>query len=145
VVVINSLRRGDVGSGTEGSAATLLEQVHDQAMRASVKEATESLQRLLTGRIAAYVLNVKDPKTVARWAAGSEAAIRPESEQHLRAAYEIMTLLLRFEGSGTTRAWFLGMNPHLQDDAPADVLHEGRFREALAAAKSFVAYGANYS
>jgi len=133
-----------VGSIEEQSAATILEQVHGQAMRAPVKDAAESLQRLLTGRIAAYVVNVKDAKTVARWAGDAVAEIRPESEQRLRAAYEIMTLLLRFEGPGTTRAWFLGMNPHLDDDAPADALHEGRLQEALGAAKSFVAYGANY-
>ncbi len=36
------------------------------------------------------------------------------------------------------------MNPHLDDDAPADALHEERLQEALGAAKSFVAYSANY-
>lgn len=133
-----------VGSIEEQSAATILEQVHGQAMRVPVREAAESLQRLLTGRIAAYVVNVKEAKTITRWAADAVVEIRPESEQRLRAAYEIMTLLLRFEGPGTTRAWFLGMNPHLEDDAPADALHEGRLQETLGAAKSFVAYGANY-
>ena len=133
-----------VGSIGEQSAATILEQVHGQAMRVPVREAAESLQRLLTGRIAAYVVNVKEAKTIARWAADTVVEIRPESEQRLRAAYEIMTLLLRFEGPGTTRAWFLGMNPHLEDDAPADALHEGRLQETLGAAKSFIAYGANY-
>ncbi len=133
-----------VGSIEEQSAATILEQVHGQAIRVPVREAAESLQRLLTGRIAAYVVNVKEAKTITRWAADTVVEIRPESEQRLRAAYEIMTLLLRFEGPGTTRAWFLGMNPHLEDDAPADALHEGRLQEALGAAKSFVAYGANY-
>jgi len=36
------------------------------------------------------------------------------------------------------------MNPHLGDDSPADAIHEGRLREAFGAARSFVAYGANY-
>ena len=53
-------------------------------------------------------------------------------------------LVLRFDGPGTVRAWFIGMNPHLADDSPADAIREGRFQEALGAAKSFVAYGANY-
>ncbi len=133
-----------VGSMDEQSAATILEQVHGQAMRVPVKDAAEGLQRLLTGRIAAYVVNVKDAKTVARWAGDAVAEIRPESEQRLRVAYEIMALLLRFEGPSTTRAWFLGINPHLDDDVPADALHEGRLQEALGAVKSFVAYSANY-
>ncbi len=92
-----------VGSMDEQSAATILEQVHGQAMRVPVKDAAEGLQRLLTGRIAAYVVNVKDAKTVARWAGDAVAEIRPESEQRLRVAYEIMALLLRFEGPSTTR------------------------------------------
>ena len=56
---------------------------------------------------------------------------------------EIMTLL-RFDGPATVRAWFLGSNPHLADDAPADALHEGHLQDAMGAARSFVAYGANY-
>jgi len=135
-----ALSIGDV----QDQAAAILEQVHGQAIRAPIKEAAESLQHLLSGRIAAYIVDVKDAKTITRWATGAVEEIRPESEQRLRAAYEIMTLLLRYEGQGTVRAWFLGMNPHLEDDAPADALREGRLQEALGAAKSFVAYGANY-
>jgi hypothetical protein len=76
-----------VGSIGEQSAATILEQVHGQAMRVPVREAAESLQRLLTGRIAAYVVNVKEAKTITRWPADAVVEIRPESEQRLRAAY----------------------------------------------------------
>jgi hypothetical protein len=125
-------------------AAAILEQVHNQAIRAPIKEAAESLQRLLTGRVTAYVVGVKDVKTITRWATGEVTDIRVESEQRLRTAYEIMTLLLRFDGPTTVRAWFIGSNPHLADDAPADAIHEGRLQDAMGAARSFVAYGANY-
>src|SRR2546425_10111549 len=84
-------------------AAAILEQVHNQAIRAPIKEAAESLQRLLTGRVAAYVVGVKDVKTITRWATGEVTDIRVESEQRLRTAYEIMTLLLRFDGPATVR------------------------------------------
>ncbi len=126
------------------ATADILEQAHNQATRAPISEVAESLQRLLTGRLVAYIVGVKDVKTVARWATGEIGEVRLESERRLRAAYEVMTLLLRFDGPGTVRAWFIGMNPHLADDSPADALHEGRFQEALGAAKSFIAYGANY-
>jgi hypothetical protein len=33
------------------------------------------------------------------------------------------------------------MNPQLDDEAPADVIREGRLREALVAAQSFVSGG----
>ncbi len=122
----------------------ILEQVHERATRASIVEVANSLQGLLTGRLVAYIAGVKDVKTVSRWASGEIGEVRLESERRLRAAYEISTLLSRFDGPGTVRAWFIGMNPHLSDDSPADAIHEGRFQEALGAAKSFVAYGANY-
>lgn len=122
----------------------ILEQVHQQAVRTPIAEVAESLQRLLTGRLVAYIAGVKDAKTVARWATGEIGEVRLESERRLRSAYEVMTLLLRFDGPGTVRAWFIGMNPHLADDSPADAIHGGRYQETLNAAKSFVAYGANY-
>jgi hypothetical protein len=125
-------------------SAALLEQVHSQAMRISIRDAAESLHKLLTGRMAAYVTGVKDAKTVTRWANGEVTDIRVESESRLRAAYEIMTLLLRFDSPETVRAWFLGMNPHLADTSPAEVIHNGRFQDAMVAARSFAAYGANY-
>jgi hypothetical protein len=128
----------------EREAANILEQVHNQATRTPISEVADSLQRVLTGRLVAYIAGVKDVKTVARWASGEIREVRLEKERRLRTAYEVMALLQRFEGPGTVRAWFIGMNPHLDDDAPADAIHEGRFQEVLGAAKSFVAYGANY-
>lgn len=126
------------------TTSDILEQVHQQAVRTPISEVAGSLQRLLTGRLVAYIAGVKDAKTVGRWANGEIAEVRLESERRLRTAYEMVTLLLRFDGPGTVRAWFIGMNPHLADDSPADAIHEGRYQEALGAAKSFIAYGANY-
>lgn len=41
----------------------------------------------------------------------------------------------------TIRAWFMGMNPQLDDVSPAEALAEDRFREVLAAARAFLAGG----
>jgi hypothetical protein len=84
---------------------------------------------------------VKDGKTVARWAQGTVTDLRQEAEQRLRAAYEIASLLAQFESPQTIRAWFMGLNPHLDDVSPAAALREGRLAEALAAARAFVAGG----
>ncbi len=125
-------------------AAAILDQVHQQATRTPIPTVADDLQRLLTGRLVAYIAGVKDVKTVSRWASGEIGEVRLESERRLRTAYEIATLLQRYDGPGTVRAWFIGMNPHLEDDSPADAIQQGRFQESLAAARSFVAYGANY-
>lgn len=39
------------------------------------------------------------------------------------------------------RAWFVGMNPQLDDDSPAEAIHGGRLKEAMAAARAFAAGG----
>src|SRR5438105_4316390 len=126
------------GAGTTGAAlddadVSLLKEVHAQAMRVPLPEAAEALYRLLTGKIAAYMLGVKDVRTLSRWAAGETREIRVEHEARLRAAYEIATLLLHFDAPETVRAWFIGMNPELADVAPIEIIHQNRLQEALGA------------
>lgn len=135
-----------LGPYGDEEAATVLEQVHNQSTRMPIKEAAESLQRLLTSRLTAYMAGVKDVKTVSRWVSGEVTGMRLDSESRLRAAYEIMILLLRFDGPDTVRAWFIGMNPQLNDESPAEYIHQGRLQDAMNAARSFVAFGgANYA
>lgn len=119
----------------------LLTQVRHQALRASIKEAATTVSSVLTGKIGAYAVGVKDVKTLNRWASGEVTAIRAENESKLRTAYEIITLLMRFEAPETVRAWFIGMAPELDDVSPARTLHEGRLQEAIGAARSFAANG----
>jgi hypothetical protein len=128
-------------TGDEAADAALLDQVHRQALRTPIKEAAGELQELLTRQVAAYVAGVKDVKTISRWVRGSVTDIRPESEARLRTAYEIITLLTRFEAPDTVRAWFIGMCPQLGDVSPARAIHDGDLQGALNAARTFAAYG----
>jgi hypothetical protein len=124
-----------------GVTTGLGEQVHAEATQVTVAEATRTLGRILTDRLLAYVVNVRDVKTLARWESGRVSEIRIANEQRLRAAYEIAALLGRMEGASTVRAWFIGMDPYLSDVSPADAIHDGHLQEALNAARSFIAYG----
>ncbi|MDQ2828549.1 MAG: XRE family transcriptional regulator [Chloroflexota bacterium] len=117
------------------------EQAHAEATQVTVAEATRTLGRILTDRLLAYVVNVRDVKTLARWESAGVREIRVANEQRLRVAYEIAILLGRMEGASTVRAWFIGMDPYLSDASPADALHDGQLREALNAARGFMAYG----
>ncbi|MGH2386946.1 MAG: XRE family transcriptional regulator [Chloroflexota bacterium] len=120
---------------------SVIGQVHEQALHTSAREAARIVLDVLGGALAAYVLGVKDRKTVQRWAAGSIIAIRPEHEATLRGVHEIIVLLSRFEGPETVRAWFLGMAPELNDTAPARAVHDGRLPQAMNAARAFIAHG----
>jgi hypothetical protein len=125
----------------DSDGLTVTGQAHDQAVHTSTREAARIVLDVLGGALAAYVLGVKDRKTVQRWAAGTIVAIRPEHEATLRGVLEIIVLLSRFEGPETVRAWFLGMAPELDDIAPARAVHDGRLPQAMNAARAFIAHG----
>jgi hypothetical protein len=98
---------------------------------------TAFLQDELGQKLVAHMAGVSDPKTVCRWAKG-ERMPRADSEHRLRESYRIFQLLLTKESPHTVRAWFVGLNPQLDDESPARAIGEGRTRDALVAAKAFL-------
>ena len=81
-----------------------------------------------------------DPKVVGKWRKGNPP--QPAAEFRLRTAYSAARMLVDAYGANTARAWFLGSNSRLDDEAPAWLLrHAGRpRRRALswcAAARAF--------
>ena len=121
--------------------ARVLEQAHRQAVVTPVDDVASFLQDLLGRRLVAYVAGVKDAKTVSRWANGEVSSVRQESEERVRTAYEVAQLLVRFDSPRIVKAWFIGLNPQLDDVSPAETIREGRLKEAKAAARAFVAGG----
>jgi len=121
--------------------AQILEQAHRQAVVTPVTDVVSFLQDLLGRRLVAYVAGVKDAKTVSRWANGEVRSIRQESEERIRTAYEVAQLLVQFDSPRIVKAWFIGLNPQLDDVSPAEMIREGKLKEAKAAARAFVAGG----
>jgi hypothetical protein len=115
-------------------------EAHRSATEAQPAYMAASLQDALGQKLVAFLVNVSDPKTVARWAR-EERSPSTENETRLRAAFYIFQLLNELESSHTVRAWFMGLNPLLGDESPASALREGRLRETMAAAKAFVFEG----
>ncbi len=121
---------------------TRIAHAYQEAMRVSNAEGAAVLRDVLTPRLAAYVTGVDATRTVARWARGETARLRADHATRLRTAYEIVRLLERgHEAPTTIQAWFLGMNPILDDRSPARALHEGDHAGARAAAVAFLAEG----
>lgn len=64
-------------------------------------------------------------------ASGSQTRAEPSSpagtadEKLLHDTYQVLELLLAAEESPVARAWFMGMNPHLDDAPPAEALADG--------------------
>lgn len=63
----------------------------------------------------------------------------------LRMAYRIAALLRSKDAAPVVQAWFQGMNPRLDDVAPARLLRDGDLEQVgpnvLAAARAFAAAG----
>jgi hypothetical protein len=112
------------------------------AVNESLATIASVLQEVLSRRVTAYTVGVKDAKTVSRWASGEVTEIRnPEVEQRLRDTYAIVQLVLSVTSPRVVRAWFIGMNPELEDVSPAEAIREGQGREAMLAARVFVTNG----
>ncbi|HEY5244809.1 MAG TPA: hypothetical protein VIJ60_04010 [Acidimicrobiales bacterium] len=119
---------------------TASDEAHQRAVTFEIKDVAGYLQEALGQKLVAYMAGVNDPKRVGRWALGAQSP-RSEAERRLRAAFQVFHLLLSEESPHVIRAWFIGMNPQLDDESPAEVIREGRVKDALTAAKTFVSGG----
>jgi hypothetical protein len=115
---------------------------HRKTVESSIADTAAFLQEALGQKLVAFMVGVEDPKTVGRWASGKRGSPRDLGvERRLRDAHQIFRLLLTKESPHTVRAWFVGLNPQLDDESPATAIREGRTRDVLVAAKAFLAGG----
>lgn len=112
---------------------------HARAMRGSISLIAKELQAALGQRLTAVIAGTNDGRAVGQWSRG-ERQPHPETERRLRYAYQIVELLRQHESDTTIKAWFMGMNPDLDDRAPALVLAADPQR-VLQAARSFLFHG----
>ncbi|MFC8393632.1 XRE family transcriptional regulator [Streptomyces sp. NPDC057238] len=94
------------------------------------------LQETFSQRVTAHITGVDDHRQVGRWARERNAP-RIDSESRMRAACQVFARIANCENEHIVRAWMLGMNPQLDDDSPIGATAEGRFKEVMAAARSF--------
>jgi hypothetical protein len=120
-------------------SAKSAQKAHRQAVETTLEDLVRSLEEMLGRTLVAEIANV-DPKTVSRWAEG-KAAPRADAEGRVRTAFQVAQLLLSRDSEHTVRAWFIGLNPQLDDTSPAEALKAGQLREVLVAAKSFTLGG----
>ena len=112
---------------------------HRRALPIAAQDLSTELSRVLGRQLVAFIVG-KDARTIQRWAAGTTKPAAAE-ERRLRDTYQVYLTLSAVEGDHTIRAWFMGMNPQLDDESPAEVIAAGRAREAMAAARAFAAGG----
>jgi hypothetical protein len=100
------------------------------------------LKTHLGKRTTAYISGVSDPKMVTHWIARHNTP-RDGPQMRLREAYRAAALLIQAYGDETARAWFVGSNVELGDQAPAYVIRNAStwedLRLVLPAARALVA------
>lgn len=110
-------------------------EAHRKSVALSTADIASFLQDTLGAKLTAYIADVSDPKMVGKWANGTKPAA--DRERRLRDAHQIFQTIMAAEDEYVARAWFIGMNPNLEDQTPADVLREGRARDVMAAARTY--------
>lgn len=109
---------------------------HKDSIQISAQDLSGELARVL-GRQLLGVIVGKGARTIQRWISGDSTPLA-DDERRLRNAYQVYLVLSPVEGDHTVRAWFMGMNPQLEDEAPAEGLAADKYREVMSAARAFV-------
>lgn len=120
------------------------ELAYERAIRSGFDEVAGQLSELLPHRLVAYIGGVKETRAVDQWAVGDREP-DGETQTRLRLALQVALMIEAADGRRVTQEWFQGMNPELDDRAPARVLRDGPPDEAgpavLGAARAFVVGG----
>ena len=102
------------------------------------------LCEILGAKIVAYIGHEFETRAVREWAAGQRIP-SDDITQRLQVAYYVAGLLHEREGKATVQSWFQGLNPQLDDIAPAQALRDHPLeiatREVVAAAHALSAVG----
>jgi hypothetical protein len=112
---------------------------HKAVTTIAIEDMANSLKGLLGPKLMAYTVDASE-RTCDRWIAG-ENPPNLDAERRLRCAYQIFELLKPVDSSAVIRAWFMGMNPQLDDLSPAEAIRGDQLRESILAARAFATGG----
>ena len=133
---------GRSASGLEVDRTTASVDAHRDQVRRDFADIVAFLKDYLGVGAISVIAGGADAKTIGRWAEGGPVRRdRDAVEQRIRTAYQAYRMLQDVEASQTVRAWFLGMNPQLDDSSPIEALAEDQGRAVLSAARAFVSGG----
>jgi hypothetical protein len=119
-------------------------EAHAHAMRADFPQVANELRQLLGARLLAYLGGVGETRAVHQWADG-ERVPSDAIQQRLRFALRIALPIAQADSPAVAQAWFQGLNPQLDDRAPARLLRDGDLDEVgpaiVAAERAFLIGG----
>jgi hypothetical protein len=118
---------------------------HHHAARMSQPELVAALRDLLGAKLVAFLGRVSETRPVRHWADGTRTIANPNDVERFRIAYHAARMITECDNAAVAQAWFHGLNPVLDDLAPALLLRDGKLADVgpkvLAAARQFAAVG----
>ena len=112
---------------------------HQQSVQMQVPEIVGRLQAVLGQSLLGVIVD-RENRAIQRWISG--VARPPQNEERrLRDTFQVVELMASVEHDDVVRAWFMGMNPQLDDESPSEALAAGRARDVMAAARAFINAG----
>jgi hypothetical protein len=119
-------------------------EAHSYAMRTAFPQVAAELRELLGAKLVAYLGGVGETRAVHQWADGDRTP-SDEVQQRLRFALRIALPIANADSPAIAQAWFQGLNPQLDDRAPARLLRDGDLDEVgpaiVAAERAFLIGG----
>jgi hypothetical protein len=122
-----ALKMAAVGAGAAGAVALVKLK---RSRTGKIQEAVQYLRTQLGAGTTAYLSGEDDAQIVDLWI---EGRVQPDKLRwkRLLSAYAATRCLVDAYDDHTARSWFLGMNPTLDDQAPARVLRNSRGSRVL--------------
>ena len=118
---------------------------YNAALTMNTAELVSALRDLLGVKLVAYLGKVKETRAVRQSAEGTRQIANPADVDRLRVAYRAASMIAQRDSKEVAQAWFQGLNPLLDDRAPARLLREGDLEkvgpQVLTAARQFAAVG----
>ena len=117
---------------------------HRRSVQAPFADIVEELAGILGKKLTAYIGGVKDTRVVERWIHNNVEPYK-DADRRIRLAYHIAKTLSEHDPARVVQAWFIGLNPELQDRTPIRLLKQGDLDkvgpELLNAMRAFLAGG----
>ncbi|KAB1654278.1 hypothetical protein F8O01_13660 [Pseudoclavibacter chungangensis] len=109
---------------------------HDASVRHPAGDILLTLTQNLGRKVVAHALNV-DERTIRRWIEKAEFRLADGPERALRSLFLCYSTIAGVDDGHVARAWFIGMNPNLDDETPVDEFRAGHERDVLSAARAY--------
>lgn len=121
-----------------GMPVTTITAQYNDTARMDVHQVARELVESLGPTLVAAMTGTRDRKLPAKWAKPDGPNPRADFVRRLQLGHRAWKALEAEEGDHVARQWFIGGNPHLDEDTPITAIREDRGKAVIAAVEAFM-------